>query len=593
MKFQHLILSIIVCLLSVSGFTQSKYYVDFDISNTTPTQNEEIQITYKLMFRGNNIKLHNPRFQITKPKFGDNFKILKEGQPNNRSFNFGGSGGMTIYQYLFVLKANKTGNMTIPPMSIAYEGKTYTSKSASLKVLKSNAPSGQQMASQVFIQTAVSKQNIFKGEEFFVTYKLYSKHELVQIAANTPPLFEGFTTKPMDANAQNRVRNEKLNGQTYYTLDLTKTTLNPLKGGEHTIVPYKMTVVANVPTGRVVNDFFLGRRNEVKRKRIEVVSKPLNLTINELPANRPAGFTGAVGKFNMQATLSETVTVTGEPLTYKVKVSGDGNLKFIEEPKLELPPNFETYDPKVKQTATTKTFEYLLIPQSPGDFTLAPHVFSYFDVKKKEFVTITSDAFTITVDPSEGYQAGNVPTVTGINKEDVELLGQDIRYIKTEEPEFFTEAEAFYASPTFFALMGAPFLFFVPLIFIKKHRDKTKGNTMLIRNRKATKVARKRLSVAKKHLQNQDNKAFHDEVMRGLWGYLSDKLSIPQSDLSRENINDILKQKAVDEQTMNDLLKTMDACEIALFAPSMASHEMEVTYQSAINLISKLENQVG
>jgi hypothetical protein len=313
---------------------------------------------------------------------------------------------------------------------------------------------------------------------------------------------------------------------------------------------------------------------------------------------QPEGFSGAVGKFSMESFIDKPETKANDPVTLKIKISGKGNIKLIDPPKISFPPDIETYDPKVNDNISTnqsgvsgtRTFEYLLIPRHSGEYKIESFNFSYFDIDKKQYITLNSADFKIKVEKGSGTESATT-IVGGVNKEDVQLLGKDIRFIKTGKIELKPKGEYFFGSGLFYTLLLIPLLLFAAFMVFYQKNKKLAGNLTLMKSKKANKVARKRLTDAKKFLQEGKKEQFYDEIFKALWGYASDRLVIPMSQLTKENAASALSKKNIDNDLVNKFILTLDNAEFARFAPG-ASAEMQSMYDNTMELITKLEEEI-
>ena len=579
----------LMLLLNFSAAAQNeKYYVEAELSNASPLLTEQVTITYKLKYKGNSISLMNPRFDVQAPDFGEYFQISRQGRSGGMDLDF--SGSITVFEYAYILKPVKTGNATISPIGITFNGDTYRSKSINVKILAADAPPDIAMADNIFIDANISKANPYKGEEFILSYKLYSRYELLGIEEQMAPTIEGFTSNILNRDQQARVKVEKINGQDYYTLDLYRSELYPLRSSEFKIDPFQMTVVASVPTGRRIKDFW-GNRLEVRRENVKVKSPSVRVNVRDLPtAGRPANFNGAVGNFDLNSSLSATETVTGEPLTLRIQISGQGNLKLIGDPKLDLPPGFESYDPKINVGNGSKTYEYLLIPGKPGEFTLNPMSFSYFDPKTERYVSLGNESFDIKVGKGNGTPAMSSSTA-GLTKEEVEKLGQDIRYLVTSTPAFSTAAKPLLGSLPFYLGLAGPFLLAFPLFLLARTRRDRQADVSGRRNRRARKAAEKRLRQAKALATKGDRKAFYDELVRAVLGYLGDKFGIAPGDLNREEIRRKLEEHHLPMAKIDELIALLDRAEMALYAPGEAG-ALDSDCEAAIDLLVGMDSSI-
>ena len=579
------VLALLVFLPAYAAAQTDKYFVDVAISNASPLLTEEVTLSYKLRYKGNSISLVNPRFDIQSPEFSPGFAVQRQGRSGGMDLDF--SGNITVFEYAYILKPQKAGTFTIGAAQIKFEGASYASKSLTVKVLPADAPPDMAQADNIFIDANLTKSSPFKGEEFVLTYKLYSRYELLGIEEQTAPTIDGFSSNLLSRDQQPRIRVEKINGQDYYTLDLYRTELYPLRSGEFSIDPFQMTVVASVPTGRRIRDFW-GNRMEVRRESLKLKSPSVRVNVRDLPSTGiPDDFNGAVGQFDLKTSLSATETTTGEPLTLRITLSGQGNLKLIGDPKLELPPGFEVYDPKISNGAGSKTYEYLLIPGKPGEFVLKPFSFSYFDPKTARYVSKSGESYTIKVAQGDGTTS-SAGALAGLSKEEVEKLGQDIRYLETATPAFLKPRKPFLGSAYFFAGLAAPLLFGIPLfVMARKHRA-NRADIRGQRNRRARKAAEKRLQQARQLVTKGDRRAFYDELVRAIWGYLGDKFGMAQSELNRDQIRLRLAEHGLDAGTIDRLIALLDRAEMALFAPG-AVGSLHSDCEDAISLLAGMD----
>ncbi|MCI0445784.1 BatD family protein, partial [bacterium] len=278
-------------------------------------------------------------------------------------------------------------------------------------------------------------------------------------------------------------------------------------------------------------------------------------------------------------------------------ITGQGNLKLLEAPAISFPADLERFDPKISNSLSTqgnriagsRTFEYLLIPRHSGDQKIPSFTFSYFDTVKQKFVSLRSPEFVLKV------QRGSEPestSVAGLNREDVKLLGEDIRFIKSGNISFQKKGESFVGSALFYVLYISPLFLFILFLVFFKQKEKEMLDVVSLRSRKARKIAKQRLSNAKKLLEEKKKEEFYAEVSRALWGYLTDRLKIPPSDLNRETISSTLKQRAVSSDTISAIISTMEQCEFARFAPQSDSLQMEVVFKDTVQLVTKIEDQL-
>ena len=556
------------------------------------------------------------RFQI---EFAANGKISNFKAPNlsnfrvlsgpNQSTNMSWVNGKTnaSYTYSYILMAVKEGEFTIGPAVAAHEGTAY--KTNSLKISVSKGANVQQsgsnqaktkvnqedVAKDLFIKSSVNKTTAYQGEQLIASYKLYTKvniagNELVKNAD-----LNGFWSQEIDLG-QTQWSQEIIGGYRWNLATIRKIVLFPQRSGDLEIDPLEMKFIVQRRVsggGNSPFDQFFGRVENVE---IPLKSKAIKIKVLPHPtADKPNSFDGAVGQLNMNSEITTNKVKANEAINIKIKISGKGNIPLIDNLGLEFPDDFETYDPKINDNISTtsngvsgsREFDYLVIPRHAGTFNIAPIEFSYFDPTTKKYKTLTSEPFTIEVEKGDGSTT-NV-TYTGANKEDVEILGNDIRYIHLKEIKVSSTSSSFYNSLLFYILLLiAPILFVVAFIFRNKIRASQKdviGN----KKRKAGKVASKHLASAKNSLTNNQQKEFYENISKALFGYVSDKLNIALSELSKENIAQKLSTIQITEATTKELLDTLELCEMARFAPiSVSSQEI---YNKAENSINKIEEE--
>ncbi|MBP7400663.1 MAG: protein BatD [Chitinophagales bacterium] len=598
-------LSVIITCIFISAFSIAQSTFEATVSRNQVNTSDRFTVTFTLQ-NGSSIS------NFKAPAFSD-FYVL--GGPNQSS-SFSSINGRTSQSisYGYVLQARTAGKFTIGSASIKSGKETLTTQPIIIDVSErpvsnnNNSNSDDEstdvnsyLKKNLFITASVDATSVFKGEEITVTYKLYVNrnsqiYDYRVTGATIVPKFNGFHTS--EINVQNTQGSyETINGQSYLVQVVKKTKLTPQIGGSLEIDPLGVEAIVALRTKKQSksNDpwdqFFSNPYgSNYDRYDFEIISNTLNVEVKELPANAPPSFNGAVGRFDMKTEINTTETKTDEPITYRIKITGNGNLALFQTPLLDLPPGWETYDPKVSETSNSKTYEYLLIPRSPGTFTLPAHQWSYFDPDRNLYQTIASEEYAIDVEAGTGYTGGN--NTTGFSKEEVEMLAQDIHYIKTKKPEY-VESKNLLQSPLAYIGLSAPILLGFFLFFFTARRNELEKDVVGMRNRKATGIATKRLKVAHGFIAEDNRKAFYDETIKAVWGYLSDRFNIPQSNLSKENIADILQQKNISDSATQELFELLNRCEIALFAPVQSTAIMQEDYNKAVQLISGIENELS
>lgn len=576
-----------------------------DVKFTAATSHTEVATgdRFQIQFTAN-AKLTN----FKAPDLSD-FRVLS-GPNQSQSMSFVNGNMSSSVSISYVLMAIKEGNYTIKPAVAAVDGQAYSTNSINISVSKGvNVQQQAQQQNQVdesinvskadaskdlFIKSSATKTTVYQGEYLVATYKLYTKvniagNELVKNAD-----LNGFWSQEIDLG-QAQWSQEVFGGFRWNVATIRKIVLFPQRSGTLTIDPLEMKFIVQrrASGGNSVFDQFFGRVENVEAN---LKSEPIKIKVLPHPENRPVSFNGAVGQFEFTASLSSNQVKANEAINLKIKISGKGNLPLIDQLPIEFPKDFETYDPKVidnyKTSASgvigSKEFDYLIIPRHAGTFTIEPIEFTYFNPDTKSYQTQKSEPFTIIVEKGDGNSA-NV-TFNGANKEDVQILGEDIRYIATKDMLVTHSKTTFYGSWLFYMLLAlVPLLFVGVLVFRNKIRESRK-DVIGFKSRKANKVANKYLLAAKKSLEANQKNEFYEHISKALFGYTSDKLKIPLSALSKENISQKLNDVNVDLETQNNFIATLELCEMARFAPVSVS-EQEVISKTEV-IINQIEKEV-
>lgn len=604
----NILLRVIALIFLVGGKTLAQD-VSFtaSASKTTVGAGEQFQISFSV--NGNGSKFQAPTFR--------DFDLLM-GPNQSMSTQITNGGVSQTVSYSYILIAQKEGTYDIPPATIEVNGKKLQSNSLHITVVKGNPPQQSQGSSggtsqqsatgldskSIFVRAAVDRSNVLLGEAITVTYKIYSKVDVVAYDIGKLPAFTGFWSENIVLQQRLLFSNrETIDGVLYNVGELKKVVIYPQRSGTLTVDPMEMTVRVRmqVKRNRQSNDpfdmFFNNPFGNFRDVDQQLKSDPVKITVRELPKPSPdCHFNGTVGKFNAEFSLDRKETKTNEAVTLRIKFTGKGNIKLIEAPAVNLPPDIETYDPKVSENINiaaggsngTKTFEYLLIPRKPGNFKIPLESFCYFDIGKKNYVSIAPPDLSVAVE--RGNESG-AATVSGASKEDVKMLNKDIRFIKTAPLQDPFSGKLIFLSPAFFALQAFPFAALLLILVVRRKQIQQQSNIALMRSRKADSVAKKRLKTAKKFLAANEKQKFLDEMFRALWGFVSDKLRIPVAELSRDRIREELTLKNTSEEIINSFTETVDACEYARFAPA-TDYRLEDIYNTGIHVITSLDKSL-
>ena len=515
--------------------------------------------------------------------------------------------------FTYILMANNAGEYTIPGASIIADGDQMVSNSVRIKVLpqdqgdsnsssssSTHSSSGTGVSNQdLFITASASKTNVYEQEAFVLTYKIYTRESNLQLNNAKLPDFKGFHSQEIEMTTNARWTPEHYQGRNYYTTVYRQFVLFPQQSGKLYIDPaqFQMTVGKPVQSDDPFDAFFNGGSNVIEIKK-SISTPKIAINVNPLPAGKPADFSGGVGEFNISSSINNKELKTNDAITIKLVISGTGNLKLISNPEIKFPDDFEVYDPKVdNQVRLTregltgnKVIEYLAIPRHAGTYKIPGVSFSYFDIRSKSYKTLKTEEYVINVEKGAGNADQVIANFT--NKEDLKVLGEDIRYIKQNEVTLQPKGSFFYGSMTYWLFYIIPALAFIIFFIIYRKQAAENANVAKMRTKKANKVATKRMKLAGKLLSGNKTDAFYDEVLKALWGYISDKLNIPVSRLSKDNIEEKLRNHGVNEELIKEFLNALNDCEFARFAPGDENQAMDKVYSSSIEVISKMENSI-
>lgn len=514
--------------------------------------------------------------------------------------------------FTYTLKANAVGDYSIGGASIVADGNQMVSNSVKVKVLpqdkaanggqadNSSSSSGTSVSNQdLFITATASKTNVYEQEAFVLTYKIYTRESNLNLNNAKLPDFKGFHSQEIERQADARWVPEHYNGRNYSTTIYRQFVLFPQQSGKLFIDPaqFQMSVGKAVQSDDPFDAFFNGGSNVVEIKK-SIATPKIAINVSPLPTNKPAGFSGGVGEFNISSSINSKEVKTNDAITIKLVISGTGNLKLISNPEIKFPDDFEVYDPKVdNQVKLTreglsgnKVIEYLAIPRHAGTYKIPGASFSYFDIRSKSYKTLKTEDYAINVEKGVGNADQVIANFT--NKEDLKVLGEDIRYIKQNDVTFQPIGSFLYGSITYWLFYIIPGIAFIIFFIVYRKQATENANVARMRTKKANKVASRRMKLAGKLLSENKKDAFYDEVLKALWGYISDKLNIPVSRLSKDNIEEKLINHGVNEELIKEFLNALNDCEFARFAPGDENQAMDKVYSTAIEVISKMENSI-
>ena len=525
----------------------------------------------------------------------------------------------TTVRYTYTLLPKNEGTFSISPATIIVDKQKYTSNALTIKVLpaeedvqpqqNSSQSQGQVSSSQsitnenLFLRTIVSRSNVYEQEVVLVTYKIYTRVDLVNITNVKFPDFKGFLMQEIDLPKDKQFSLENYNGRNYNTITLRQILLYPQHSGEIDIE--KMTCdaivrVRNVSSRpRSIFDDFFDSYQEVQKP---LVAPSKTIEVTPLPSAKPASFSGAVGSLKMSSSISKTEMSANESVTIKLKISGNGNLKLIKNPEVKFPSDFEVYEPKVENNFSnttagvsgTKTIEYLAIPRFGGTYTIPSIKFSYFDINEKKYITLSSEEYTLNVQKSNNEASGEQSVVISnfSNKENVKMLGNDIRHIYTNEINIQPSKKLYFGPLLFWLFYILPLILVVFIFWFFRKQAIENANVALVRNKKANKIARKRLRQAEKFLKENKKEEFYNEVLKALWGYLCDKLAIPQSELNKDNLEIELQKHNLRGELIASFIGILNECEFAQYALGESLQDRDKLFAETTKIIMLLEENI-
>lgn len=515
------------------------------------------------------------------------------------------------YAYTYTLRADKEGSYTIAAATIEAGGKQLTSNTLNIQVLppdpntptsaggNSEANRAQQASGveepELFARLVLSKTSAYEQEPILATIKFYMRGgNLLGIQSATMPSFDGFVSQEID-RGDTQIELEHYNGKNYQVVVVQQMLLYPQHSGELKISQGSFDV--SILVERAMPGIFRMMRGTQELMRT-VTTTPVTVRVKPLPSPQPASFMNAVGsRLKLTSSLSKESITANEAVTLKLVLEGTANLKYMKNPEVKFPVDFDVYDPKVstdlKNTPSgvsgTRTVEYTIIPRSAGEFTLPPVEFTYFDINTRQYKTLKTPEYHLSVARGAG-NANSVVLANFSDKEAVKQLNQDIRFIRLGDLQQEREMSFFYGSWAYRLCFIVPVLLLAAFLLFNYRQTRDRANAARLRTRKANKVAIRRLKVAGKYLKERRSEQFYDETLKALWGYISDKLQLPLSELSRDNIAAKLRAYGADEPLIARVMEVMDTCEFARYAPSQSDEAMDRLYEETLDVIGKMEN---
>ena len=522
--------------------------------------------------------------------------------------------------YTYVLRPTASGKFSLPQATAKVNGKEIRSAQISIQVAaagaasSSSSSSSQSQSSQqsgqsqqsrsigiqdndIFLKMELSRSKVVVGEPIIATLKLYQRVNIGGFENVVFPTFNGFWSQEIEAPTNIEFTREVYDDQIYNSALLRKFVIIPQQQGEIRIDPAEMVCLVNIrvsPSGTSIFDGFFDDYRTVRKK---VTTGPVTVNVSPLPAGAPASFGGGVGSFDISAKLSRDSLKTHEAASLLVTVSGRGNISLLEAPKVKFPPDMEVYDTKISEMVEqgglsgSKYYEFPFIPRSHGDFVIEPIKYSYYDVNQGRYVTLETAPIPVSVARGSETDAGGV-VIAGPSQKDVRTLGSDIRFISTKAPGLVSKGQFLVDSGLFWILAVILLVLAVVSWLIFRRMAVRRADVVGTRNRKATKMALKRLHLADTFLKQDLHTAFYEELHKALLGFISDKLNIPVAELSRDRITESLKEEKVDEKYIDTFIGILDACEFARYAPDSGHDAMAAHYAEAVDVISSIDSNM-
>jgi len=596
--------------LILFSFTGVVFPSDVSLKSTVDKNQVGVngRFVYTIEVSGTSANLPKPTF----PSF-EGFTILS-GPNTSTNIQFTNGAMSSSNNYTFYLRPQKEGKFNITAATLEVDGETISSNIIQITVVKGTAkPQPQQknpksrkdedlLGENLYLKTFVDKKSVYQNQQILVEYKLYFRVDVRSYNIEKVPANPGFWMEEFKLPSQPRVSNEIINGVNYRVATLRKVALFPTRSGELTIEPMTISLDAVVKKKRksrsIFDDFFddpFGRTVKTS-----VSSQTIKIDVKSVPKKgRPADFEGVVGRYTISLKSNKSELKANEAVSLLLSIRGDGNVKLLKAPQLDFPSDMEIYDPKEKtniarennKISGSKVIEYVLVPRFKGEYTIEPILFSYFDPAKKKYITLKTNPISLSVlegdVPTSGLLAGS-----SLSKQEVELLGQDIRYIK-ESAEFYLIGRKLYKDWYYI------FSYFIPLVGLviawrySIHRNQLRGNIGLARRRKAGKIASKHLTRARQTLKSNDREEFYRATTQALQGFVSDRLNLQTSDFSIVNVEKDLRKAHLGDDEINEYLVCLQESDFRRYSGSGSEEdELKSFYERIRNILTRLEKYI-
>lgn len=580
--------SMLLCCITALAFSQDATF-ETSLDSRSVALGEQVQLSFVLT-SGQSLSpdnFHPPDLSA--------FAVLS-GPMESSQYQWVNGKASSSLSYVYVIAGRKTGKFTVGSATVAVKGKTLKTDPVQIEIVAAgqaskgttNAQDAQgslagQIGNSLFIRATVDKHTVRQGEQFIITYRLYTRVNIENYMIAKAPTYEGFWAEDFDQPKSPDVVTEMVDGKQYRVATIKRTALFATQSGKMKISPLEVRCSVQLQSRQrsndpfdIFNDPFFS--NRFRTQDMDFSSNALTVTVDPLPTNPPAGFSGAAGSYSFVGSVDKKDVKTGDPVTLTLTVSGSGNVKLVAIPKPTFPGDFETYEPKVTEeisrTGTVikgkKVAEYLLIPRNAGERVLEPVSFVYYDLDRKSYVTMKSPEFTLTVTPG---RESATSSGTLASKEDVKLLGEDIRFLKLTPGSLERRTSSGLLTGWMMGGLLVPPLMFLGALVYRKRKERLLGNISLMKSQKARREASRRLKTARKLLAQGNTESYHAEVSKALFGYLSDKLRLSMATLTIEAALQKLKEQSVPEETLQIVRTCAERAEFSRFAPGADTHE--------------------
>jgi hypothetical protein len=502
------------------------------------------------------------------------------------------------------LIAKKEGKMVIEPSAVNIGSQKLETSSITIDVTKgpagqpSGAASDQKTGSGIskgdlYIQTNISKSKCYTGEQITITQKVYCRYQIIGFQKFSQPTYDGFYSQAEESSSKGQLAVENIDGVNYYTYELFRTVAIANKSGKIQLTPVEGDVIIRRQSSSKARNIFEQFFGAPAYEDIPITAKSKAVIVDVLPLpeeSKPRSFNGAVGDFSYKVQTTRTELKANDAFNLKITISGKGNLKLLNPSELQLPESFETYEPKLSESPGSKTFEYLVIPRNEGEYTLENLDFSYFNPEQKKYLTLNSGTIKINVLPADPNSAG---TQVYSPQSQIRETENDIRYIKKGNLILTRNEREFFNSAAHVILIGLPLLGLGFALLGRKRKIELNKNLILVNERKAAKLARKRLASAEKLMQNNSKDAFYAEILDAINKYLSYKLNIPIAALSKGSIIKTLSDRKVNQEHITKVIDAISNSEVARYAPGAVSIDLKTTYNGMVELVAGLEQELN